>query len=336
MAGGTKKHRTYRGKAIKPTIGITMGDPAGVGPEIVLKAIASPNIQKICIPVIFGDKAVLDFISARCRLKSARCEVINLSALEPEKLRSGKPNNTCGKAAMKYIEQAVNTALTGSIDAVVTAPINKEGINMAGYDFNGHTEYLAHLTNTRDYVMMLAGKSLKVALVTIHTAIKDIPIILKAKDILKTIKITNASLKQFFSIKKPRIGVCALNPHAGEGGLFGTEEKGIIMPALKKARVLGINVSPPLPSDSIFYRAVQRNEFDAVVCMYHDQGLIPLKLLHFEDGVNITLGLPVIRTSVDHGTGYDIAWKGIAKPDSMLHAIETAVKMVKAKNHVFS
>lgn len=318
---------------MKPIIGITMGDPAGVGPEIVLKAVSNQKIKKICKPVIFGDEAVLKYINLKLKIQNSKPNIINLSSLNPRKLKPGSPDNACGKAVMNYIEQSVKMVLDGGIDAVVTAPISKEAINRAGYNFHGHTEYLAHLTNTKDYVMMLAGKRLKVSLVTIHEAIRDVPNLLKTKDILKTICITNESLKQYFGIKRPRIGVCALNPHAGEGGLFGIEEKSIIMPAVKKASALGIDVSPPLPPDTIFFRAVQKDEFDAVVCMYHDQGLIPLKLLHFEDGVNITLGLPIIRTSVDHGTGYDIAWKGIAKPDSMICAIETAVKMVKAKNY---
>lgn len=319
---------------MKPIIGITMGDPAGVGPEVVLKAVSTQRIKKICEPVIFGDEAVLKYVAKKIKFKiqDSRFKIINISNLNPEKLKPGSPDNACGRAMMAYIEGAVKTALKGDIDAIVTAPINKDAINKAGYNFHGHTEFLAHLTNTKDYVMMLAGEKLKVTLVTIHEAIKDIPQLLKAKDILKTIQITNNSLKRYFGIRKPRIAVCALNPHAGEAGLFGNEEKNIIMPAVKKARKLGINASDPLPSDTLFYRAVKKKEFDAVVCMYHDQGLIPLKLLHFDNGVNITLGLPIIRTSVDHGTAYDIAWKGVAKPDSMIAGIEMAVQMAKAKN----
>ncbi|MBI5892690.1 MAG: 4-hydroxythreonine-4-phosphate dehydrogenase PdxA [Deltaproteobacteria bacterium] len=316
---------------MKPVIGITMGDPTGVGPEIILKAVSNPKIKRICEPVIFGDEAVFKFISAKCKMQIANCKIINLSNLNPKKLKPGRPDKACGKAMMSYIEGAVKAASNGSIDAIATAPINKDAINKAGYNFHGHTEYLAHLTNTKDYVMMLAGEKLRVSLVTIHEAIKDIPHLLKTKDILKTIRLTNDSLKRYFGIKRPRIAVCALNPHAGEAGLFGNEEKRIIMPAVKKARLLGINASPPLPSDTLFYRAVVKKEFDAVVSMYHDQGLIPLKLLHFDNGVNITLGLRIIRTSVDHGTAYDIAWKGIAKPDSMIAAIEMAVRMVNCR-----
>ncbi|HBO84439.1 MAG TPA: 4-hydroxythreonine-4-phosphate dehydrogenase, partial [Deltaproteobacteria bacterium] len=257
---------------MKPTIGITMGDPTGVGPEIILKTVSNKKIKKICRIVILGDEAVLKYQDSRFKTQDSRYSIINLSVLNPEKLRPGKPAKACSRAAMSYIEKAVEMALKGDIDAIVTAPINKDAINRAGYNFHGHTEYLAHLTHTKDYVMMLAGKSLKVSLVTIHEAIKDIPGLLKTKDVLKTIRITNDSLKAYFGIKNPRIAVAALNPHAGERGLFGDEEKNIILPAVKKAMALGIDVSPPLPSDTVFYRTVVKKEFDAVVCMYHDQG----------------------------------------------------------------
>ena len=232
---------------------------------------------------------------------------------------------------MAYIKEAVCMAMAGDVDAIVTGPISKEAINRAGYNFHGHTEFLAHLTKTKDYAMMLAGSSLKVILVTIHESIKNVPGLLTTEKVFKTIKITDNTFKRYFGLKKPRIAVAALNPHAGEGGLFGNEEKRIILPAIQKARRLGINASDPLPPDTLFYRAVKNSKFDCVVCMYHDQGLIPLKLLHFENGVNVTLGLPIIRTSVDHGTAYDIAWKGIANPASMKAAIKMAVEMVKRK-----
>jgi len=316
---------------MKPTIAITMGDPAGVGPEVILKAIADKNIRKLCNTVVLGDEAVLEFVSAKCKLQSANCKVINLSNLNPQKLKPGRPDKSCAKAMMTYIEEAVCMAMAGDIDAMVTGPISKEAINKAGYKFHGHTEFLAHLTKTKDFRMMLAGKNLKVILVTIHESIKSVPKLLTKENVFKTIKITDDTFRRYFGLKKPRIAIAALNPHAGEGGLFGDEEKRIIFPAIQKARRLGINASDPLPPDTLFYRAVKNKEFDCVVCMYHDQGLIPLKLLHFEDGVNVTLGLPIIRTSVDHGTAYDIAWKGIANPASMKAAIKMAVEMVKRK-----
>jgi len=308
-----------------------MGDPTGVGPEVILKALTDRNIRQLCTPVVLGDEAVLEFVSAKCKLQSANCKVINLSNLNPPKLKPGRPDKICAKAMMTYIEEAVCMAMAGDVDAIVTAPISKEAINRAGYKFHGHTEFLAHLTKTKDYAMMLAGSSLKVILLTIHESIKNVPGLLTTEKVFKTIKITDNTFKRYFGLKKPRIAVAALNPHAGEGGLFGGEEKRIILPAIKKARQMGINASDPLPPDTLFYRAVKNKEFDCVICMYHDQGLIPLKLLHFENGVNVTLGLPIIRTSVDHGTAYDIAWKGIANPASMKAAIKMAVEMVGKK-----
>ena len=316
---------------MKPTIAITMGDPTGVGPEVILKAISDKNITRLCNPVILGDEAVLKYLISNLKSQISNLKIINLSNINPKKLKPGKPDKVCAKAMMAYIEEAVCMAMAGDVDAVVTAPISKEAINRAGYNFHGHTEFLAHLTKTKDYAMMLAGSSLKVILVTIHESIKNVPGLLTTEKVFKTIKITDNTFKRYFGLKKPRIAVAALNPHAGEGGLFGNEEKRIILPAIQKARRLGINASDPLPPDTLFYRAVKNSKFDCVVCMYHDQGLIPLKLLHFENGVNVTLGLPIIRTSVDHGTAYDIAWKGIANPASMKAAIKMAVEMVKRK-----
>jgi 4-hydroxythreonine-4-phosphate dehydrogenase len=211
---------------------------------------------------------------------------------------------------------------------MVTCPISKILMHQAGHRFNGHTQLLAHLTNTDDYVMMLAGKRLRVVLVTIHCAFKEVLANLDEKKILKTIIITSKALEKDFGIKKPRLAVAAINPHAGEGGLFGAEEMKIIRPAIEKAKLEGTEVEGPLAADTLFYRAAS-GEFDAVVAMYHDQGLIPLKLLHFSDAVNITLGLPIIRTSVDHGTAYDIAGKGIADSSSLKAAIRMAVNITE-------
>lgn len=316
---------------MKPTIAITMGDPSGVGPEVILKAVSDARIRRLCNPVILGDEAILQHISSRLKIKFPKTEIINLSALNPNKIKPGKPDKDCAIGAMAYIAEAAHMALDHDVDALVTGPINKEAIRGAGFKFHGHTEYLAHLTETKDFCMMLAGKSLKVILVTIHESMKRVPTLLTVPNVLKTIKITDSSFKKYFGLKRPRIAVAALNPHAGEGGLFGTEEKKIIMPAIKKAKTEGINALGPFPPDTLFYRAVKNKEFDCVVCMYHDQGLIPLKLLHFEEGVNVTLGLPIIRTSVDHGTAYDIAWMGTANPASMKAAIEMAVNMARAQ-----
>jgi 4-hydroxythreonine-4-phosphate dehydrogenase len=231
---------------------------------------------------------------------------------------------------INYIKEAVHLALRGEIDAVATAPISKKAISDAGYHYPGHTELLAELTGTSDYAMMLMGERLKVVPVTIHCSLKKVPSLLNPEIILRIIKVTTQSLKLYFDLDNPRIAVAALNPHAGEGGIFGREEKEVIIPAIEEAKKLGITVSGPLPGDTLFFYAAQ-GAYDVVVCMYHDQALIPLKLLHFEDAVNVTLGLPIVRTSVDHGTAYDIAGTGRAKPDSLFNAIKWAAYMAQKK-----
>jgi len=327
----------------KPLIGITMGDPTGVGPEVIVKALSEGNISSLCRPVVFGDMRILQReidnlgISLELRIidtiEQARqprdgVAVYAPSDLDPARTAYGRPSAETGRAMASYIVEAVAMAKKEQIDAVVTGPINKQSLHEAGFDYPGHTEMLAALTGTRDVVMMLAGEKLRVVLVTIHCAVNQVPGLLTTEAIYTTIDITGRSLEKYFSRAAPRLAVAALNPHAGEGGLFGNEEQEIIVPAIKKAQGAGINASGPYPPDTLFYQAV-KGDFDAVVCMYHDQGLIPLKLLHFEDGVNITLGLPIIRTSVDHGTAYDIAGRGIANPASMLNAVTTAVQMAE-------
>jgi 4-hydroxythreonine-4-phosphate dehydrogenase len=222
-----------------------------------------------------------------------------------------------------YIVKAVNLTKDGQVSAMVTCPISKALMHKAGYLFDGHTELLAHLTNTKDYVMMLACESLRVSLATIHCALQEVPQRLNKDLIGKTIRLTYRALEDDFGIKRPYVAVAGLNPHAGEEGLFGLEDNKIIQPAVEDAKHAGFLVDGPFSADTIFYRAI-RGEFDAVVAMYHDQGLIPIKLLHFSDSVNITLGLPIIRTSVDHGTAYDIAGKGVADPSSLIAAIKMA------------
>ncbi len=307
-----------------------MGDPAGIGPEVVLKAVTSSKVKRLCRLAVLGDEVVLRYLARKMGIEwpAADIRIINLSSLNPEEIRPGRPDSACGRAMMRYVEEAVLMAMDGDVDAMVTGPINKEAINRAGYKFPGHTEFMADLTRTRDYAMMLGGKKLKVVLVTIHESIKSVPGLLTIDNIYKTIQLTDGTFKKYFGLK-PRIAVAALNPHGGEKGLFGNEEKKVIVPAIKRARRAGIEVSDPLPPDTVFYRTIENKEYDVVVCMYHDQGLIPLKLIHFEDGVNVTLGLPIIRTSVAHGTAYDIAWKGVASPKSMIAAIEMAVSMAK-------
>ncbi len=330
---------------ITPIIGITMGDPTGIGPEIIVKALSQGEMHNLCRPVVFGDAAILQrelqtlhaFLKINCIKKIDQANfstgVLNLfalSQLNPERTGYGHPSIESGKAMGQYISVSVEMALNHQIDAIVTAPINKKSLREAGYQYPGHTEMLAHLTNTGNVVMMLAGEKLRVVLVTTHCAFTEVSSLLTPDKILKTILITNDGLKTCFSLPSPRIAVAALNPHAGEEGLFGREEKEVLIPAIEQAQQQGIQIFGPLPSDTLFYHT-SHGMFDAVVCMYHDQGLIPLKLLHFNDGVNITLGLPIIRTSVDHGTAYDIAGRGIASPSSLISAIKVAVQMAKSR-----
>ncbi len=313
---------------MKPKIAITMGDPAGVGPEIILKALADRRVRSVSKPVVIGDEGVLNHIAKKLGLKSPLPgNLLSISSLDLRRLKPGRPTMESSAAMIAYVKEAVRMAEQGNVEAIVTAPISKEAARLSGFKFPGHTEFIAHLTKTKDFCMMLGGADLKVVLVTIHEPIRKVPGLITKEAVLKAIRITDRAFKRDFGLKKPRIAVTGLNPHAGEAGLFGDEEKKAIAPAIARARRAGINATGPLPADTTFYRAVRKKEFDCVICMYHDQGLGPLKLLHFEDGVNATLGLPIIRTSVDHGTAYDIAWKGTAGFESLVAAIRMAVEM---------
>ncbi len=328
----------------RPIIGITMGDAAGIGPEIIVKALSKKEIYKISSPLIIGKGKILQkairIVKSSCRInpiskpeearfKFGTIDLIDLKNIRIRKLKIGKVNKLAAKAAVEYIKKAVCLARKGEIHAVVTAPVNKEGLQKAGFRFPGHTELLAHLTKTENYAMMLVGGPLRVVLVTTHLPLSKVSLSLNKKKIYRTIRLVWNNMK-YFGVKKPRIGVAGLNPHAGEEGLFGREEKKFIIPAVEEAKKKGIRVEGPIPPDTVFYHAL-KGEFDCVVCMYHDQGLIPLKMLAFDKGVNITLGLPIIRTSVDHGTAYEIAGKGIANPTSLIEAIKLAAKLAKAK-----
>lgn len=311
-----------------PVIAITMGDPAGIGTEIILKALEKREIFKYCIPIIVGDK---DFLKQTAEtIKSPfhipKSGIIDLKNI-PKKFIIGRPSPVSGKAAVEYIKSVINLARDKKVDAIVTAPISKEAIHMAGYKYPGHTEMLAELTDTKNYAMMLAGKDIRVVLVTTHTAIKNVNRLISRKKILNAIRLTNSSLKSW-GFLNPRIGVSALNPHGGEGGIFGDEEIKIIIPAINDAISEEIEVQGPFPADTLF-TPVKRSNFDAIVVMYHDQGLIPIKMAAFGKAVNITLGLPFIRTSVDHGTAYDIAGKNLADPSSLIEAVKMAAKLTK-------
>jgi len=328
---------------MKPILAITMGDPLGIGPEVVVKALKQDDLHDLCRPLVIGDAGVLRRTAAALGSPLQVVEVEKeLFPAEPGKifllpascLKAGENlqdllRKDSARASFAYIEKAACLALGGKIQGIVTGPVSKEAIHRAGIPFRGHTEYLAEVSQTKKFVMMLAGERLRVALVTTHIAHAAVAPSLRGEEILSVIEVTGQGLRNFFRIPSPRLGVAALNPHAGEGGLFGDEE-GVINGAVAAARAKGWNVSGPWPADTLFYRAVQ-GEFDAVVCMYHDQALIPLKLLHFDSAVNITLGLPFIRTSVDHGVAYDLAGRGLASSRSLEEAIRLAAKMAAGR-----
>jgi 4-hydroxythreonine-4-phosphate dehydrogenase len=327
----------------KPFLAVTMGDPAGIGPEIAIKALSFPEIQKISNPVIIGDakiiKRAMKVVGASsfelktvAKIEEARfsrriINVLDLNNVDMAKFKTGKISIQCGRAAVEYIFRAIELAKNKEIKGIVTCPINKEAIRKAGFKYQGHTEILADKTNTKKYAMMFVSDTLWVVLATTHLPLRDVSKALSKKKILETIFLTNEIIYKLRR-KKPKIGVAGLNPHAGEGGIFGNEEKDIIKPAVDEAKKQGINVQGPLSPDAIFYLA-KLGMFDIVVAMYHDQGLIPLKLLSFNRSVNVTLGLPIIRTSVDHGTGFDIAGKGWANPQSLIQAIKVATHFAK-------
>jgi 4-hydroxythreonine-4-phosphate dehydrogenase len=317
-----------------------MGCPAGIGPEIILRYLADTATSPSIRPVILGDIDVLLRSAAALGLPAPlvtwqpgfplpteAIPVVQVSSLAPNMVRCGYPNKTTGQAMANYIETGVTLIQEGILQGLTTCPISKLSLNSAGYNFPGHTEMLADLTNTADYAMMMAGKRLRVTLVTIHRPLREVAKGLSPEAILRLIRLTNTALNIDFGIHRPRIGVAGLNPHAGEHGLFGDEEEKLIAPAIAQGQQQSIDVSGPFPPDTIFYKAAS-GEFDAVVAMYHDQGLIPFKLLHFDDGVNVTLGLPIVRTSVDHGTAYDIAGKGLAKHRSLTEAVRLAASII--------
>ncbi len=327
-----------------PIIGITMGDPAGIGPEITALALSNPEIYKICHPIVLGDikilnKAVklldinhtplkINLVKEAC-YKFSEPDIINLSNIDIENMIPGIPTLENGKAMLSYINKGIDLCVAKIIDGIVTCPITKTAIKLAGSKFPGHTELIAYATNTANYNMMFIGKKLKIVLVTIHIPLIDVPKSISIDNIFKTIRVTNDFLKNKFDIEKPCLAIAGLNPHAGENSMFGDEESNIISPAVKLAKKAGFNVFGPIAPDTLFYNALNNNKYDCIVCMYHDQGLIPFKMLHFENGINTTIGLPIIRTSCDHGTAYDIAWKGIANPESLIEAIKSAAFQAK-------
>ena len=339
-----------------PVLGITMGDPAGVGPEIIAKALARPAVTSSCRPVVIGDRSVmaatLDLLHsplelhavgspAECRFVPGAVECLDLGNVDAERLLKARVSAEAGRAAYAYIETGVKLCQSGEIDGLVTAPINKEALAAAGVQHSGHTEILAKLSGTADFAMLLMGKELKVIHVTTHVALRRVPDLVTRERVLKVIHLAQRTMSGL-GRPRPRIAVCGLNPHAGEDGLFGDEEKTHIIPAVEAARREGLDVFGPLPADTLFSRA-RGGEFDIVVAMYHDQGHVPVKTLGFTydeaagawtglSGVNVTVGLPFLRVSVDHGTAFDRAWKGIANPESMVEALDVAVRMLAARH----
>jgi 4-hydroxythreonine-4-phosphate dehydrogenase len=328
----------------KPLIAITMGDPCAIGPEIIVAALGNPGIAAVCTPLVVGDRRALDRAVQVCNsplnvveiaepeearhVPDGAVALVPVSHLPEADLQYGRPTLAAGDAVYCYICTAARLCLEGRVAAMVTAPINKEAMNRAGHNYHGHTELLAELCGVDDYVMMLAGDVLRVSLVTIHEALRAVPGLITRDRVLKTIRVTADGVRRLTGKASPRLAVLALNPHCGEGGMFGNEEQVAIAPAIEAAQHEGIDAQGPLSADTLFYFA-QQGAYDGVVAMYHDQGLIPLKMLHFDDGVNITLGLPIIRTSVDHGTAYDLAGTGTASEKSLLAAIRMSVGMMR-------
>ena len=318
-------------------IAISIGDIQGIGPEIVLKYLANSNLSQIT-PIILGNKEVLEFYSELSELSislnsikdadQAKQGCINvLNVFEsPPSINPGKLSKECGKFAMKAVEKGIDLCLNHETEALVTAPISKEAVNLAGYNIPGHTEFLAQETDCSDFMMMLVHDDLRVGLVTIHEPLANVPNLIDQNAILYSLNIMDVSLKNDFQIPEPNIAVLGLNPHAGDGGYIGNEEIDIIQPAINKASEKGINAAGPFSADAFFGGKNYKN-FDAVLAMYHDQGLIPFKTISFGSGVNFTAGLPIIRTSPDHGTAFDIAGKNIADSSSFKEAFNLATQL---------
>lgn len=325
----------------KPVIGITMGDAAGVGPEIIVKSLQSEKVYEQSHPIVIGDAKMLEravkILSADVTVKKidvhadlketifGEIACVDLDLL-PSDLPFGQVSAKAGDAAFQYLKTAISLANEEKIDAICTAPLNKEALHKGGHRYPGHTEILAELTGTKEFSMMLSSPKLKVIHVTTHVGLLDAINMIQPERVYNVIRLAHETLSKS-GIKQPKIGVCGINPHAGENGLFGYgEEEEKIIPAVERALKEGIDVEGPLPADTLFFRA-QRGDFDIVVAMYHDQGHGPIKVLGLEAGVNITVGLPIIRTSVDHGTAFDIAGKGIVDERSMLEALRQAIEL---------
>jgi 4-phospho-D-threonate 3-dehydrogenase / 4-phospho-D-erythronate 3-dehydrogenase len=308
-------------------LAVTIGDPAGVGPEVVVKALADPEIAALAHWIVVGDEAVIRRAEAITGVQlTMQLQHEPVASLQAESFAFGELSAACGLAALRYVEVATRMCLNHEVAAMVTAPLNKEAVALNGIKFSGHTEYIAELCGTPDSRMLLVSDKLRVVHVSTHIALRD-ACLLKSERILRTIEIA-AEVMPWIGFAQPRIAVCGLNPHAGEHGLFGQEDEEIIRPAIAAARAKGINADGPHAGDTVFLRAV-KGHYDLVVAMYHDQGHIPMKLLDFDRGVNVSIGLPIVRTSVDHGTAFDIAGKNMAEATSMKCALELGARMAR-------
>ena len=315
---------------------VTMGDASGVGPEILLRRFAAGQIRDDV--VAYGDAAILEEgarllgltvpinpITEPGEARNSKLNVVDLGRLSATDLTPGMLNPKAGAAAREYVELATRDALAGRVAGVVTLPVNKEATRASTPGFVGHTEFIAKLCDTQEYAMMLTTGDVAVSHVSAHVSLLEAIRLVTAERIGTVVRLTSETLGRF--VESPRIAVCGLNPHAGERGMFGTEEDGIILPAIDAGRREGIDVSGPYPADTVFHQAIRQGRFDAIVCMYHDQGHGPMKLLSFESAVNVTIGLPIVRTSVDHGTAFDIAWRGKAFTGSLKAALDYAWKL---------
>jgi len=327
-------------KRYKPLLAITMGDASGSGPEIITKALAYPEVNELCQAIVVGDaatmQAALKITGAPGKVRAIEklsealfrkgvIEVIDLQNIQLDRLTRGQVDPMAGKAAFEYIKLASDMTIAGKCDAIVTSAINKEALNKAGYHYDGHTQLLAELCGVSNVAMMLASGQLRITHVTTHVSLRKAIDLVRPDRIVSVLRLTEEALHQM-GIDKPHIAVAGLNPHSGEGGLFGDEEIKYITPAIETARQQGLKVTGPLPPDSVFLRTSQ-GQFDAAIAMYHDQGHIAIKMLGITEGVNVTLGLPIIRTSVDHGTVFGKAGKGTADPTSLIEAIKLASVM---------
>ena len=338
---------------MKPILAITMGDPAGIGPEIVARSLSRKEVYNQCRPLVTGDAAVMEkaiqLLGLDLTVHAISCvgeaafrygqiDVLDMQCIDMSTFRYGEVQSQCGNAAFQYIRKAIDLAMANEVDGTVTAPLNKEALNLAGHHYDGHTEIYATFTGTKKYAMMLADENIRVIHVSTHVPLRKACDLVKKARVMECVELIDDACRQF-GIKHPHIGVAGLNPHASENGMFGYEEAQEIIPAIEELRLRGFNVDGPVPPDSVFAKA-KCGQFDGVVAMYHDQGHIPLKVCAFNwnketgkmesaSGVNITLGLPIIRVSVDHGTAFDVAGKGIASDDAMMLSIDYATRMAK-------